>query len=176
MLIDIGSTQLTMPPKRKASFSEDFRSQCEASKDFIMDKGCFTLASLPEHLRALQMKHIEQKREIESLTNTVALLETQSIVNRTYITSLEDDVTALTESLEAYKITRHQFISTFKKNKSKNPSKEDLDTIAKGDVASAVGDFLVDVELYKGEKARRDWYDFELLYGFPPPVAEGISK
>ncbi|PUU74465.1 hypothetical protein B9Z19DRAFT_1110612 [Tuber borchii] len=163
-----------MPSKRKVSPSDDFRTQCEIGEDFVIDKGSFTLDRLPEKVRELQVGATEHQAEIESLMKKVALLETQSVLNRRYIASLEDDVTGFTQSLEAYKITRHQFISMFKQSKLKNPSKEDLALIAKGNVCS-VGDALVDAELYKGKDGRHDWYSFEQLYGFPPPVVESFT-
>ncbi|KAA8893516.1 hypothetical protein FN846DRAFT_1025664 [Sphaerosporella brunnea] len=79
------------------------------------------------------------------------------------ISSLEDRVSSLTSSLDAYKLLRHRFISAFKRDKLASATEADKRIIGAGN-AWAHGDAL----LYTGTGGRTDVKAFQKLYGMSP--------
>ncbi|KAA8894172.1 hypothetical protein FN846DRAFT_786850 [Sphaerosporella brunnea] len=91
------------------------------------------------------------------------------------IASLEDRVSSLTRSLDAYKLLRSRFISTFKRDKLANATEADKRIIGTGNAWAHGGDAVVDALLYTGTGGRRDFKAFEKLYGFLPETVQRIS-
>ncbi|KAA8908829.1 hypothetical protein FN846DRAFT_944352 [Sphaerosporella brunnea] len=91
------------------------------------------------------------------------------------IASLEDRVSSLTRSLDAYKLLRSCFISTFKRDKLANATEADRRIIAEGNGWAHGGDAVVDALLYTGTGGRRDFKAFEKLYGLPPHIVQSIE-
>lgn len=89
--------------------------------------------------------------------------------------SLEDRVSSLTSSLDAYKLLRNRFISTFKRDKLANATEVDRRIIAEGNGWAHGGDAIVDAELYQGMGGRRDPIAFKKLYGMSPGDVRMIS-
>ena len=92
------------------------------------------------------------------------------------IVSLEDRVRSLTLSLDAYKLLRARFISTYKRDKLKIESPEDKGVITDGNNWAHGGDIVVDAQLYEGIRGRRDVMVFEKLYGLHPGDVHYISE
>ena len=91
------------------------------------------------------------------------------VVFEVEVGSLGERVSSLTTSLDAYKLLRNRFISTFKRDK--------LGT-AGGNAWAHGGDAVVDAMLYRGQgpHSRRDLLAYKRLYGFYPLVVLGISQ
>jgi hypothetical protein len=64
------------------------------------------------------------------------------------ITSLEDRVGSLTLSLDAYKILRNLFISTYKRDKLASDTEADRRIIGAGNAWAHGGDAVVDAQLH----------------------------
>ncbi|KAA8902718.1 hypothetical protein FN846DRAFT_1022449 [Sphaerosporella brunnea] len=77
--------------------------------------------------------------------------------------SLEDRVSNLTSSLDAYEFLRNRFISTFKRDKLASATEADTRLIAAGNASAHGGDAVVDALLYTGTGGRRDFKAFEKL-------------
>lgn len=73
---------------------------------------------------------------------------------------------SLTASVPTYKLQRHRFIGTFKRDKLGKANDADRRIIAAGG-ALARGGNAVDAQLYQGA-GRRPYGAFEKMYGFPP--------
>lgn len=80
------------------------------------------------------------------------------------IASLEGRVGSLTSSLDAYKLQRNRFISTFKRDKL---NIADRRIIAAGNALVHGGDAVVDASLYSStdKDGRRDAVAYKRLYG-----------
>ncbi|KAA8892897.1 hypothetical protein FN846DRAFT_788650 [Sphaerosporella brunnea] len=128
---------------------------------FVGNRRGLSLAGLPERVRVLEQEIASQKIEIAS----------QKIKSA----SLEDRVSDLTSSLEAYKLLRNRFISTFKRDKLASATEADTRFIAAGNTWAHGGDAVVDALLYTGTGGRRDFTAFEKLYGFRPETVQRIS-
>lgn len=74
-------------------------------------------------------------------------------------------MSSLTLSLDAYKLLRNRFISTFKRDKLGNMNDADKRIIGVGNAWAHGGDVVVDAQLYEGTGGRRDFTAFEKLYG-----------
>ena len=109
-----------------------------------------------------------QVDEIPSLKNRVSSLEVKNA-------SLEDRVSSLTSSLDAYKLQRNRFISTFKRDKLGNETDRDRRIIGAGDPLVHGGDAVVDAQLYQCRE-RRDFNSFKKLYGIFPMNIPMISE
>ena len=118
-------------------------------------------ASLLIRVRALEEEVTSQKEKITS--------------HKIKISSLEDRVRSLTISLDAYKLLRNRFISTFKRDKLANATEADRRIIAEGSGWVHGGDAIVDAELYQGMAGRRDFQVFKKLYGMDPSIVLRIS-
>jgi hypothetical protein len=129
---------------------------------FVGNRRDLSLAGLPERVRVLEQEITSQKIEIAS----------QKIKSA----SLEDRVSDLTSSLEAYKLLRNRFISTFKRDKLASATEADTRFIAAGNTWAHGGDAVVDALLYTGTGGRRDFTAFEKLYGFRPETVQRISE
>ncbi|KAE8156794.1 hypothetical protein BDV40DRAFT_309309 [Aspergillus tamarii] len=80
---------------------------------------------------------------------------------------------------------RSRFISTFRRDILKNPSKEDKELIGKGNIVAHEGNFRADAELYECGRfvagnatqvlPRNDKDVFKLLYGVTPSFAQIIN-
>jgi len=125
-------------------------------------------AKVSKEMCALQHK-------IASLESIVASLQSKEASQAKKIASLEDRVSNLTMPREAYKLLRNRFISTFKRDKLHNATREDYKMIAEGNRWAHGGDAVVDAQLYKGTIRRGDECDFERLYGLPPSIVARLS-
>jgi hypothetical protein len=85
-------------------------------------------------------------------------------------------VSGLTCSLNAYKLLRNRFISTFKRDKLGNATDRDRKIIEVGNSWAHGGDAVVDAQLYQDGNGRRDFLDFKKLYGLLPETVRGISE
>lgn len=121
--------------------------------------------SLATRLRTLE----RQVDEIPSLKNRVASIGVKNA-------SLEGRVSSLTSSLDAYKLLRNRFTSTFKRDKLGNTTEADRRIIAEGNGWAHGGDAVVDAQLYQGMDGRRDTKAFKKLYGMSPGDVRMISK
>lgn len=92
------------------------------------------------------------------------------------ISSLEDRVSSLTSTLDAYKLVRNRFISTFRRDKLANTTEADRKIIAEGHGWAHGGDAVVDAQLYQGTGGRRDTITFKTLYGMSPGDVRMISE
>ena len=94
------------------------------------------------------------------------------------ITSLEERVTSLTLSLEAYHILRNRFLSTFRRDKLGNATEADFRLISEGNRWAHGGDATADALLYEGRLRlwRVDVSTYEKLYGLDPARVAQISK
>ncbi|KAF8249396.1 hypothetical protein K440DRAFT_622050 [Wilcoxina mikolae CBS 423.85] len=120
--------------------------------------------NLATRLCALEYKVASQDSEIASLKEDIKIV------------SLEDRVSSLTSSLDAYKLLRNQFISTFKRDKLRNATEADRKIIAEGNGWAHGGDAVVDAQLYQGMGGRRDTKAFEELYGMSPGEVQMIAN
>ncbi|RPB02832.1 hypothetical protein L873DRAFT_1732661 [Choiromyces venosus 120613-1] len=125
---------------------------------FVGNRHGLTLAGLPKRILELE----QQATEFTS--------------HRAKVASLEDHVGSLTTSIEAYKLLRNRFISTFKRDKGLvNATEADRKIIAEGNGWAHGGDVVVDALLYQGTEGRRDRLAFEKLYGIMPGDIRVIS-
>ena len=94
------------------------------------------------------------------------------------ISSLEEQVSSLTTSLDSYLLLRNRFISTYKRDKLRNPTEADLRTIAAGNKWAHGGDAVADARLYQGQVRgrRRDFATYQSLYGITPAETSEIGK
>ena len=128
---------------------------------FVGNRRGLSLAGLPARVRALEDENVSQKEELTS--------------HKFKITSLEDRVNSLTISLEAYRILRNRFISTFKRDKLQNATEADRNIIGAGNASAHGGDAVVDASLYSNT-GRRDIVAYMQLYGIHPSVVLAISE
>ncbi|KAA8893538.1 hypothetical protein FN846DRAFT_751931, partial [Sphaerosporella brunnea] len=131
---------------------------------FVGNRRGLSLAGLPERVRVLE-------QQVASLE--VKNAEIPSLKIRT--ASLEDRVSDLTSSLDAYKLLRNRFISTFKRDKLASATEADTRIIAAGNTWAHGGDAVVDALLYTGTGGRRDVTAFEKLYGMSPGAVQMIK-
>lgn len=127
-------------------------------------------------IESLQAEHQELKREIE--------------VNKQEISDLHNALNEVgqrnyTRYIVGFSQIRSRFISTFRRDILKNPSKEDKELIGKGNIVAHEGNFRADAELYECGRfvagnatqvlPRNDKDVFKLLYGVTPSFAQIIS-
>ena len=115
----------------------------------VANRRGLSLAGLPARVDAFTDEVTAQRAKIASL-------EDEATAQRAKSTSLEDRVAGPTSSLEAYKLLRNRFISTFKRDKLPNETEADKRIIAKGNGWAHGGDAVVDAGLYQGVGGRRD--------------------
>ncbi|KAA8895182.1 hypothetical protein FN846DRAFT_912061 [Sphaerosporella brunnea] len=133
---------------------EELHVQDVRGELFVGNRRGLSLAGLPERVRVFeqQVASLEVKNaEIPSL-------------------KIKSDV-----SLDAYKLLRNRFISTFKRDKLASATEADRRIIGEGNAWAHGGDAVVDALLYTGTGGRRDFKAFEKLYGFPPETVQRIS-
>jgi hypothetical protein len=108
-----------------------------------VSKQGFSFAGLPARVDA-------QDKKIASLNDEIAS-------HKLKITSLEDRVGSLMLSLDAYKILRNLFISTYKRDKLASDIEVDRWVIGVGNAWAHGGDAVVDAQLYEGMGGRTDY-------------------
>ncbi|KAF8246111.1 hypothetical protein K440DRAFT_500655, partial [Wilcoxina mikolae CBS 423.85] len=136
---------------------EEFHAEDMRGNPFVGNRRGLDLAGLPERVRVLE----QQVAEIPSL--------------KIKIGSLEDRVSSLTISLDAYKLLRNRFISTFKRDKLGKATDGDRKIIGVGNSWAHGGDAVVDAQLYQDLDGRRDYSAFKKLYGFLPETVQRIT-
>ena len=89
-----------------------------------------------------------------------------------------DDVQVLAMISEPYKLLRHGFIISYKRNKLHMITESDEKYIIGGDFVSHRGDAKVDAELYRltDGKARDDFLVFQSLYGCHRLCGKSVSS
>jgi len=161
--------------KSSSTSSPAAKSQIKHEAYHVGHRVVFPLGGLEGRIIELRNKNTSRESKITLLEDKVDELIRKGQVNKWNIESLECHVATLTATLESYKLVRNRFISTFKYTKLNNATDEDMKIIAEGDICPDGGDVIGDAELYKSSDGRQDWYDFEQLYGFPPPVIQSFS-
>ncbi|KAG0133731.1 hypothetical protein HOY82DRAFT_555483 [Tuber indicum] len=127
-----------------------------------------SLASLSSKIKVLQSKVATLEAKNMSLTSDLASHKIQ-------INSLQSQVGDLTLSLEAHALARHQFISTFKRDKFGGMTDADWKFIASGNNTAHGGDAIADARLYTGRQPRRDYTAYKELYGIQPQVVREFT-
>ena len=98
---------------------------------------------------------------------------------KTRVGPLEERVSSLTTSLDAYKLPRNRFISsTFKRDKPRNATNADKRLIAEGNAWAHGGDAVVGAMLYQDQTTnrRRDPSAYERPYGIHLATVFMIGK
>jgi hypothetical protein len=116
--------------------------------------------------RGLNMAHHfrDLDSDIAALTEKVKEMKEEITAHKHSIASLEDRLESLTKSLEAYRLLRNRFISTFKRDKLNTATEADKKLIAGGNAWAHGGDAVVDSMLYQ-TKERTDYAAYKRLYG-----------
>lgn len=113
-----------------------------------------------------------RREEITAQKVGITSLKEKLNSHKIKISSLEDPTT----SLDAHKLVRNRFISTFKRDKLANATEADRRIIAEGGNGWAHGgDAIADAKLYQGMAGRRDFRAFEKLYGMDPSIVLRIG-
>jgi len=131
----------------------------------------YGLASLPGRVQVLESTFASQRSKLASQESRIVSLTTR-------VASLMDDVQVLAMISEPYKLLRHGFIISYKRNKLHMRTESNEKYIIGGDFVSHRGDAKVDAELYRltDGKARDDFLVFQSLYGCLPQIVWQISK
>ena len=85
-------------------------------------------------------------------------------------------MSSLTCSLDAYKLLRNRFISTFKRDKWENATDRDRKIIGVENSWAHGGDAVVDAQLYQDLNGRREFSAFKKLHRFVPEIVQRISE
>jgi len=111
-----------------------------------------------------------------ALTERLKLVDEKLAENQLRLTSLDKCVRSMTASWYPYHRLRHQFLSTFKKDKLGTATEDDLRIIAGGTFTlEGGGDAATDALLYEGPNGRRDYATFQKLYGLLPETVRKIG-
>jgi len=115
------------------------------------------------------LEYAREASERSTVQERLGVLEEWLKESKGKIASLEERVTSLTLSLEAYHILRNRFLSTFKRDKLGNATEADFRLISEGNRRAHGGDATADALLYAGRQPhRRDVPTYEKLYGLDP--------
>jgi len=130
-------------------------------------------------VKEVRRDRFARNRRGHSLSKRVRVLEKQ-VANipalMTTIGSLQNRVSSLTCSLEAYNLLRNRFISAFKRDKLEKATDRDRRIIGAGNSWAHGGDAVFDAQLYEGQNGRRDFYAYKTLYGFLPETVQKICE